>query len=153
MKKLPLTDLQKGILFEIKRSNERNYYINQEIIYFKANIDIALMQKAFLLLIAKYEILRSTVIFVSNQPTFIIYENVELPFAIYDYSNLDNNKKEKIFNDFIEEDFAKTIDVNKAPLLRVSVLKFAAFARKLLSSKVVLNHNLTKLNLVNSCTK
>ena len=122
--KLTLTDVQKGILFEIKRFKGRSYYINQELLYFNIRIDIFLLHKAFMQLTKRYEILRSAIIFESYHPSLGIYQNVNLPFESYDYSSFDNDTKIKLFNSFLERDFATHIDITTAPLMRVSIFKF-----------------------------
>jgi amino acid adenylation domain-containing protein len=120
---LPLTDTQKGILFEIERFGKRSYYINQELLVFKTNLNISLFEKALVYLVAKYEILRSSVVF-KDSPNLAIYESAEVPFKTYDYSHFDDDKKIAFFNAFLEEDFRKNMDISTPPLMRVTVFKF-----------------------------
>src|SRR3990170_2294663 len=123
--KLPLTDVQKGILFEIKRFKGRSYYVNQELLCFNTSIDVSVMHKAFTQLISKYEVLRSAIVFESHHPSMVIYQSINLPFEFYDYSGFDNGEKIKLFNSFLEKDFADPIDLTIAPLMRISMFKFA----------------------------
>src|SRR3989337_2600163 len=122
--KLPLTDVQKGILFEIKRFKGRSYYVNQELLCFNTSIDVSVMHKSFMQLTAKYEVLRSAIVFESYHPSLVIHHSINLPFEFYDYSHFANDKKTNLFNSFLEKDFADSIDLTIAPLMRISIFKF-----------------------------
>lgn len=123
--KIPLTDVQKGILFEITHFKGRNYYVNQEVLCFNVGIDASLMHKAFVQLVDKYEVLRSAIVFESYHPKLTIYQSVNLLFEFYDYSIFGSDKKIHRFNSFLEKDFAELIDVTIAPLMRIAMFKLA----------------------------
>ena len=104
---MPLTDLQKGILFEISQFKGRNYYLNQELLCFSTSLDLPLLKKAFIQLIAKYEVLRSAIVFDSCHPTFVVYEDIDLPLKFYDHTGFDDAKKEEFFAEFIDEELER----------------------------------------------
>lgn len=121
---LVLTDIQKGILFEVNRFKDRNYYVNQEILHFNVGLDVFLLHKAFVQLLDRHEILRGNIIFESDHFVLNIQQKINLPFEFHDFSDFDDVKKTDLYNSFLVEDFTIPIDVTIAPLMRISVFKF-----------------------------
>lgn len=124
--KLPLTNLQNGILFEVSKFKKQNYYINQEQLRFSTALNISVMRQAFMQLIARYEVLRASVIFESYQPKLVIREQVNLPLKFFDYSNFSNDKASNLFTSFLQKDLTEPIDLTTSPLMRISIFKLAA---------------------------
>jgi len=121
----PLTELQKGMLFEIACNRYLTpIYIVQNIFELQDDLNIQFIIKAFHILLGRHEMLRSSIAQNSTGYIQVIYKLAEIPYEFYNYSNLSLEESLKKFDLFLENDARCEIDLSKPPLMRLTFFKF-----------------------------
>lgn len=124
-----LSNIQKGLLFEVL-CNEKSMplYIVQMVLALKLRIDTKLFIKAFNIAINQHDILRSFIKVGKgdiDKSYLIVSHKASIPFLVFDLSSLSSDSKVIKFNDYLERDSKKPIDLSSAPLMRIAVFKFS----------------------------
>lgn len=119
----PLTSMQKGLLFHSLYSTNSEVYCVQ-LIWALENINFSLLQKAFQLLIHRHGILRAHFKWEGlAEPIQIIQKQAELLWQEYDWCELSAETQQQRLNFFLKTDRETGFTLNKAPLLRITIIK------------------------------
>ncbi|WP_114905049.1 non-ribosomal peptide synthetase [Kordia sp. SMS9] len=125
-----LTSLQEGLLFHSLYDENPNYIVQMS--FDIPNLDVDLFKKSWKVLADKHSILRTTFhndFF--NIPVQCVYEDKELPLAMFDYEQ----KSAAALEAFIKKDFKTPFDLKTAPY-RLSILKLPQG-----ESKIIFTHH------------
>ena len=119
----PLNDLQKGLLFNYVLYSSHKNYLTQLLLLIK-NFKIAFFKNACFELILNHKILRSGFLWKSlKRPLQYVIKEVEPVIIEEDWSGLDGKERRRRIDEYLEEDRNKGMDLSKAPLFRVSIIK------------------------------
>ncbi len=85
---LPLTSLQKGMLFQYIEG-QTCYYLEQFTVWLKGNVNIGSLQQAWIQCVRRYDTLRTVFRWENlKEPIQIILNNMDISFEILDYTAL-----------------------------------------------------------------
>ena len=118
-----LSPMQEGMLFHGLYDDSSISYTNQVIMGFPKGLDLEIFKKSSNHVLKHYSILRSG-FFYENMSTPIqaVFQKVEMPIEIIDYTKLSETETEKAVAKFIEEDQKTNFDFNQPPLMRITLL-------------------------------
>ncbi|RBL90134.1 non-ribosomal peptide synthase/polyketide synthase [Chitinophaga flava] len=119
----PLSGLQAGMLFHSLYDGESGTYIEQFICDLE-NLQPQAFIHSWNRLLEQYSILRSAFYYDEfSIPVQCVYQQVEIPVAILDYTHLNAAEQEAAFETFKAEDLRQGFDFREAPLMRLSLLR------------------------------
>ncbi|MFK8105307.1 MAG: amino acid adenylation domain-containing protein, partial [Saprospiraceae bacterium] len=127
-----LSPLQEGMLFHHLFDKDSTAYNEQFIVDFPNDIDAALFEKCWHIVVQKHSILRTGIFYDElSIPVQCVMKKVEIPFALHDFSNLSDEKQAEALEDFLAKDLMDGLAFNEAPIMRVSLFKLGDRAHKL----------------------
>ncbi|MCD6377048.1 MAG: amino acid adenylation domain-containing protein, partial [Caldisericaceae bacterium] len=120
----PLSPMQQGMLFHYIYNPESATYFEQFQAKFKGDLDVNSFQAAWQTIINRHAVLRTSFVWKKlDKMLQVVHKEVDFPFEILDWRNLDSEKQKKKFNQFMIEDRKKGFDLAKAPLLRLYLIR------------------------------
>ncbi len=122
IKRLELTEIQKGIYFDCQFDNQISYNISATILL--EGLQEKYFENAFKLLIGEQEALRSSLETVNDFPVFAVHDQIDFKLTVQDLSGNLGEQKE-LLEIIFEEETGRAFDLNKAPLFRVKLIKLA----------------------------
>ncbi|WP_103866072.1 non-ribosomal peptide synthetase [Aquimarina sp. I32.4] len=135
-----LSPLQEGMLFHGLYDNNSNAYIEQMICDFPKGINISAFKASWDYIIENHSILRTAFIYDQlSIPVMCVYKNISLPFDVLDYTGLTEEEQKIKFDALIKEDQQKVFAFDKAPLMRIQLVKIkSSFYRMIWTSHHIL---------------
>ena len=122
----PLTPLQEGMLFHNIFDPNSTAYILQDVLSFNYNIDSQYLTDALKLLSKRYSVLRTSFVYKGMKDIYQVVLRERIPeIKEYDFSNLENDKKEKEINKIISNDLNRGFDLKNDTLLRLIHIKYS----------------------------
>uniref|UniRef100_UPI002625A9AF non-ribosomal peptide synthetase n=1 Tax=uncultured Kordia sp. TaxID=507699 RepID=UPI002625A9AF len=119
-----LSPMQEGMLFHGLYDDSSISYTNQIITGFPSGLDVENFKKSCNHVLKNYSILRSGFFYENiSTPIQAVYNTVEMPIEIIDYSQLPEEEIEQKVTAFIEKDQKTNFDFNQPPLMRITLLK------------------------------
>ena len=136
---LPLSPMQKGILFHVVYHNESEAYINQSEIVFDNEINTNVFLKSWEHIFETHSILRTSF----HQDSFIIpvqavSDKTEVSLIEKDLSDTEDHELEELIKQIVENDKKKGFDISKAPLIRFTLIRLPQKKTKL----IITNHGI-----------
>ncbi|MHB8064688.1 MAG: non-ribosomal peptide synthetase, partial [Ruminiclostridium sp.] len=120
IKRLKLTEIQKGIYFDCQIDNPISYNISAIILF--ENLEEKYFENAFKLLVGEQEALRSSIEITNDIPTITIHDKVDFELTKQDISGNIGNQSE-LFEMIVKEEIGEAIDLTMAPLFRIRLIK------------------------------
>ncbi|SKA37897.1 Methyltransferase domain-containing protein [Chitinophaga eiseniae] len=118
-----LSGLQEGMLFHSLYDGEGGTYIEQFVCDLEQLHPHAFIQ-SWNRLLQQYTILRTGFYYDEfTIPVQCVYEQVEIPVTIFDYTHLDKTAQEEAFAGFKAEDLRQGFDFREAPLTRLALVR------------------------------
>ncbi len=131
----PLSPMQKGMLFETLYSPGSGVYIEQFIFTLHGEINISALEKAWIRVVERHQALRTAFVWKNQkEPRQVVVKQVSLPWENIDWRFLSPVEQKEHLDAFIQADREKGFDLNKAPLLRLSLICFGKNTYKLVWS-------------------
>ena len=128
-----LTPLQEGMLFHTTYDLNSTAYLLQSVISFNYNIDLKYLTEALNLLSKRYSVLRTSFIYKGMKDIYQVVLRERVPeIKEYDFSNLENETKEKEINRIITDDLNRGFDLKNDTLLRLIHIKYSEGVDKLI---------------------
>jgi len=122
----PLSPLQEGILFHYIQNNKSEAYFEQTAYHIEGVIDYKLFDRAFKLLIEKYDVLRTAFVFKKvDAPKQVVLKERSSSAFVMDISDLNQQEKDQYIEYFSQKDRNNKFDLTKDPLVRFSILKLS----------------------------
>jgi len=118
----PLTGLQQGMLFHSRLAPGEGLYWVQYGLLMDGEVDLGLLRRAWELVFARYEVLRTGVWDQAKAPVAVVSRSVPLPWRAIDLSGLDEDARLKAVAEFEAADLAEGADFAAPSLARVAVL-------------------------------
>ena len=122
-----LSPMQSGLLFQALYAPASDPYFVQGIFTLEGKLDTQALQSAWQIVSDHHPVLRSGIIWEKlEEPLQYVLESAEVPFECYDWQAIENKQQQHIMlEDFIQADWKKGFDLSKAPLLRLTLIKYA----------------------------
>ena len=119
----PLSSLQQGMLFHSLYNPEAGVDFEQIIITLSEEVDIPCMQRAWLKVIERHQVLRAGFCWDEIVPLQEIYSAVEPVWRLYDWSEHDKLDRLIRLENFLCEDRRNGFDMRRPPLLRFALMR------------------------------
>ncbi|PXX40210.1 non-ribosomal peptide synthetase [Undibacterium pigrum] len=121
----PLTAMQQGMLFHHLREPASAAYFQQLQVRLHGELDTAKLQQAWETVIAHHCALRMRFLWTGDQPRQQLQAAIVLPFKVVDYSHSPKQEHEALRQQFLQSDSQQGFALDNAPLMRVSILRWA----------------------------
>lgn len=117
-----LTAMQEGMYLDFLLKKPERTYFEQLSFTQNGTLDIALLKESFNRLIQRYDTLRTVFSHkVTEKPLQIVLKEAEIDFSFVELKN--GTDAEKVIMDYKINDSERYFDLNKGPLLRITVFK------------------------------
>lgn len=121
----PLTAMQQGMLFHHLREPDSAAYFQQLQVRLQGDLDTAKLQQAWETVIAHHCALHMRFLWTGDQPRQQLQTDIVLPFNVVDYSQSTRDEHEQLRQQFLRADSQSGFALDCAPLMRVSILRWA----------------------------
>lgn len=123
----PLSPVQLGILYETLSAPQAHGYTLQLWADFRATLDSESFRQAWNLVFNRHPILRSSFHWAGRpQPEQVVHQRVELPYFEQDLRHLSEADQHAFLQDWIGRDFEQGVDLERAPLFRLTLFRLGA---------------------------
>ncbi|MFN6010474.1 MAG: non-ribosomal peptide synthetase [Microcystis sp.] len=120
----PLSPMQQGMLFHSLYEPDADVYFVQFSCNLKGNVDTTIFEQAWQRLVEKYVVFRTAFIWEAlSQPVQVVYRQVTVRVATYDWQHLTAQQQEQELAVFLESDQQKSLELSEAPLMRLNLIK------------------------------
>ncbi|MBO1350490.1 MAG: amino acid adenylation domain-containing protein [Hormoscilla sp. GUM202] len=131
----PLSPMQQGMLFHTLSSPESGVYFEQLLCKLQGEINIWAFEKAWTRVVERHQALRTFVVWKNREgPIQVAVKQVSVPWTNIDWSSLEPGEQKEHLDAWLQADREKGFDLNKAPLLRFSLIRFGKNTYKLVWS-------------------
>ncbi|MFK8101164.1 MAG: amino acid adenylation domain-containing protein [Saprospiraceae bacterium] len=128
-----LSPMQEGMLFHHLYDRSSSAYTEQLTFDLPEGLNVAVFKQSWKYILDHHSILRSAFFFNElNVSVQCVYKEVELPFAMVDFSNHSPAEQALKFEELVAADQQKGFDFNRAPLLRLTLVKIGADAYRMI---------------------
>src|SRR5262249_25080258 len=122
----PLSPLQQGILFHTLYASEAGVYFVQSGWTLNGALDVPAFLRAWQSVTDRHTILRTAFVWERfEQPMQVVWKRVKLPATEIDLRGLSPAEQADRVARFAEEDRKKGFDLTRAPLMRVTLIRLA----------------------------
>ncbi|WP_143315726.1 condensation domain-containing protein [Clostridium sp. HBUAS56017] len=119
-----LTPMQEGMLFHAMDNKSSSVYFEQIVLNLDGYIDIEVLQKSFNILLQRYDILRTAIVYEKiEKPKQVVLAERASDITFKDISNLEEEEKKTYIEEFKKADIKRGFNLTKDTLIRISVIK------------------------------
>ncbi len=128
-----LSPLQEGMLFHQLYEEDSSVYMEQLVCDFPDGIDMKALKNSWEHLMEQHTILRTAFFYEELEiPVQCVFDKVELPFVVLDYSRFSEKERAFAIQKFLKEDIEKGFVFDRAPLMRIALLHVGGTACKMI---------------------
>ncbi len=128
-----LSPLQQGLLFHSRYGGETGLYLNQLTCRLDGPLDRVALAEAWKRTLARHPALRTSFHWRElDKPLQVVERQVELPIDEADWRGLSQDERAARLETFLAEDRQRAFDLERAPLLRLTLLNLGGEARQLI---------------------
>ncbi|MGG4264201.1 condensation domain-containing protein, partial [Peribacillus simplex] len=121
----PLSPMQEGMLFHNLLDRDSNAYTDQLTFYLEGQLDSNALEKAFNILIEKYDVFRTCFIHEKlAKPRQVVLKERKLNLSLYDITKYEEDKMKLRIKEIQSTEIKKGFNLLKDHLLRVLVIKY-----------------------------
>ncbi|MBF2063675.1 MAG: amino acid adenylation domain-containing protein [Calothrix sp. C42_A2020_038] len=118
-----LSPMQEGLLFHTLYEGD-GVYFEQLSLNLSGNLNPTTFERAWQRVVERHPVLRTLFVWEkSKKPLQVVCKKVNLPWANYDWRNLSVVEQEEKFKDFLQADRDKGFELDKAPLMRNTLIR------------------------------
>lgn len=122
-----LSPTQQGILFHVLSAPDSGVYISQTTCILQGNLNLLAFEQAWQEVVNRHSALRTGFVWEGlEKPVQIVYREVKLEIAKYDWCQLDVANQQARLQDYCLADKMRGFDLAKPPLIRLTIIKIAA---------------------------
>ncbi|MBN3006473.1 amino acid adenylation domain-containing protein [Chromobacterium alkanivorans] len=122
---LPLSPLQRGVLFHTLFAPGSPVYFEQLICRLDGAVDPAAMADALERLAERHPILRTAFVTKGQaEPRQVVFRRARAPLAVHDWSQDDAAGRERRLEALLDEDRRRGFQLNRPPLMRLTLLRY-----------------------------
>ena len=131
----PLSPMQEGMLFHTLYEPESGVYFEQLSFTLHGNLDVSAFERAWAKVVERHPVLRTLFVWENRtQPLQVVLKKVNLPWIYLDWCSLSPIEQEEQLEVFLELDRNKGFVLEKAPLIRCTMIKLAEGTYKFIES-------------------
>lgn len=121
----PLNFLQQALLFHSFQEDIDQGFLQVKCVL-KGKINLEAFQNAWRQNIQRHEVLRTSVHWEKlEKPVQVVHKEVQLPFTFFDWSAYSPTEQKAKYDELINSDKAKPLDLTKAPVLRIFLISLS----------------------------
>jgi thioesterase domain-containing protein/NRPS condensation-like uncharacterized protein/acyl carrier protein len=122
----PLSFLQQALLFHSLQEGVDQGFLQVKCVL-KGKINLEAFQNAWRQNIQRHEFLRTSVHWENlEKPVQVVHKEVLLPFTFHDWSENSEPEQKAKFDELINSDAVESLNLTKAPVLRIFLIKLSA---------------------------
>ncbi|MDJ0953253.1 MAG: amino acid adenylation domain-containing protein [Acidimicrobiia bacterium] len=123
----PLSPVQEGILFHTLYSPEAPLYVQQYVSTIEGDLDVPEFRENWNTVIRRHQVLRSLLTWEGReQPLQVVLREVDVEWAIQDWSESPHDEQERKLDDFLATDRERGFRLDAAPLFRFALIRTGA---------------------------
>ncbi|WP_052517558.1 amino acid adenylation domain-containing protein [Archangium violaceum] len=131
----PLSPLQKGLLFHVLHAESADMYLNQVSWELEGPLDVTAVARAWQETVARHTSLRTAFLWEGlEEPLQVVMRDVQLPIRSEDWREVPPSEFEARFAEWIASDRRQGFELERAPLLRLALLRVGERAWRLVLS-------------------
>ncbi|MBW8873686.1 MAG: non-ribosomal peptide synthase/polyketide synthase [Acidobacteria bacterium] len=120
----PLAPLQSGMLFHSLMAPESGVYVNQVTCTLPEDLDDRLFRQAWERLVERHGVLRTAFLWDGlDEPLQVVRKTVSIPWEDLDWRGLPAEERQRRFEELRHRDRHTPLPLNKAPLMRFSLVR------------------------------
>jgi amino acid adenylation domain-containing protein len=120
----PLSPMQQGMLFDALLQSESALYFEQLSCTFEGRLDVAAFKAAWQRAVERHAILRTGFVWEDlKEPMQFVQREAVLPCAEQDWRGLTAAEQRERLRDYLRRDRERGVELTKAPLMRLSLLR------------------------------
>ncbi|MGZ5211101.1 MAG: condensation domain-containing protein, partial [Kaistella sp.] len=121
----PLNFLQQALLFHSLQEGIDQGFLRVKCVL-KGKINVETFQNAWQQNVQRHEVLRTSVHWENlEKPVQVVHKEVMLPFTFLDWSENSEAEQESKFDQLINSNGAESLNLSKAPVLRIFLIKLS----------------------------
>ncbi len=122
----PLSPLQEGLLFHTLYAPGSGIYVEQFAGVLRGDLDAAALRRAWQAVVDRHPVLRSSFHWRDlDEPLQVVHARAELPWEERDWRGLSETERAERLRLLVEGDWRQGFDLERAPLMRCSVVRLA----------------------------
>ncbi|MDY7093719.1 MAG: non-ribosomal peptide synthase/polyketide synthase, partial [Acidobacteriota bacterium] len=123
----PLSPLQEGMLFEEVYSPGSDVYIFQVSCELEGTLRLEAFRQAWQTVVDRHPVLRTAFAWEKiAQPVQLVGRQARLPLAVQDWTDRSPEEQESSWQELLAEDRRRGLDLRKAPLMRINLVRRSA---------------------------
>jgi amino acid adenylation domain-containing protein len=129
----PLSSLQQGMLFHSLLAHGTGVYIEQLLCDLHEVLDEAALRRAWMTVIGRHPVLRTGFRWAAlDEPVQVVHAQVEVAWEQRDWRGIADAELERRMTDFLQADRRRGFDMARAPLLRLTLLRYCDTKNRLI---------------------
>lgn len=122
----PLSPMQHGMLFHMLAAPQSGEYLQQFIFTLHGTLNFAAFEHAWQQVVNNHPILRTVFVWKClDEPLQVVLKHVLPSWQHYDWCKVSLEEQQKRFIAFLQADCAQGMELGRAPLMRLSLIKMA----------------------------
>jgi hypothetical protein len=122
----PLTPTQQGVLYQTLYTPHTRVYFQQVSSTFRGRIDGAAFERAWQIVLDRHPALRTSFMWeMAQEPIQVVHKEVRAPLEMEDWRGLKQAEQQRRLEAFLAADRERGLDVSKAPLMRLALIRLA----------------------------
>jgi amino acid adenylation domain-containing protein len=131
----PLSPLQEGLLFESLQDPEAGVYFEQLRFRFEEGLDLDAWKAAWEKVVQRHQVLRTAIVWRNlDKALQVVCKSVSIPWQLLDWRMLEIAEQQEQLKIFLAEDRGRGFDFERAPLLRMTVIRLAEHVHEFVCS-------------------
>ena len=128
----PLSPMQQGMLFHTVYGSTPGVYLEQFNCILRGDLDLARFKRAWEKIVERYPVLRSAFVWKGlEEPLQVVRQQVSLPWYEADWSEVSPDEQRERLAVYLQHDRTRGFESNKAPLIRVAVIRLSDDAHQM----------------------
>ncbi len=120
----PLSPMQQGMLFHTIYEPDSSIYFEQLHFKLKGPLDVEPFKKALQRVIERHPVLRTSFVWKKTGKMMqVVHKEIDLPLETLDWRQYSNEEQHKHFRALLQKDRQRGFNLNKAPLLRMTLIQ------------------------------
>ncbi|QRO01038.1 non-ribosomal peptide synthase/polyketide synthase [Archangium violaceum] len=122
----PLSPMQQGMLFHVRLAPETGVYFEQLTWSIRSELESGALRRAWEKVVSRHPALRTAFLWEGlAEPVQVVEAKVELPWREEDWRGMPAEQQQRELEALLEKDKAKGLELSKAPLMRLTLVRLA----------------------------
>src|SRR5215212_10336680 len=131
----PVSPLQQGLIFQNLYAPESGEYFIQVVCGMRGSLEADAFQRAWQRVVERHTILRTSFVWEDLDVALqVVRSEVKLPWQMLDWSGQTSDEQQELLDAFLANDRALGFDLQRAPLMRIALIKLGEHEFKFLWS-------------------